>query len=447
MKSLSVWAIAALVIVSAAPAALAQRAPETVLPARPNRQREGVDIVAVGRVQSLASADALNIAVRGMTFRVTYGAQLRGQRQNLKEGDLVRVTGELLDENRIDAEQIQIVGRGQGTPDDDSTGTISGIVLEARRMTINTGAGRQNVIWDQDTQFIRNGVRSSARQFAAGDRVRVEGRLTGNTIHADKIVQGTGRGGWTNGAVGQITRLDREQDEVSVDFGGETWRVKLADASLRRGGARITANDLRVGQDIRVDGVSAGERVVDAASVAVVDEPDRPIAGRGWKTGAIGEVVRVREAAKEADVTFGGEVWKVELGESSLRRGGTRIGIDDLRPGMRVRVDGTLHGTRTVAATSLAVVAGDAPANDDTTALKTFEGRINRVLRDEDALLVQVFSGLGFSDEDRVETTDTTTFVRAGARSDFGALRQGHRIKVVARKHKDHWVATRIELP
>lgn len=253
-------------------------------------QDEGATIQVVGRASNV-TRQGFTLTARQMTFQVSARRQdvLRGQ--TVRNGATVRVLGDLTAQNRIDADQIQVLdqaGRpGQiggrppqpGRPNRPATrtvqGTIQNINRNQNRLQVNTGNGNLRVNWDQDTQFIRNGRDSRPADFREGDEVRVVGDRGGqNQIDARRIISG-GRAGWANGGVGEILSMDGRTQELEIDFDGAVWTVRANNATIQQNNRSVPFNTLRLGQDVRVFGTQRGSDAVDANRLVIVRDARR----------------------------------------------------------------------------------------------------------------------------------------------------------------------------
>ncbi len=242
------------------------------------RTEDGVTVQVVGRVRS-ADQNSFTLVANGMTFEVRANRREVIGNQDLRNGFRVRVYGDLTQANRIDADQVMVVSRDR----DDGPGgnrpggrarTLSGTVRSVSQtenfMTLNAAAGNLRVEWDRDTEFTRNGQRSTPRDFRVGDTVRVVGTRTGlSAVKARRVIVG-GQAGWVNGGVGEILSLDKRANEMEVDFDGDVWTVKLVNARITQGGRRVEIDDLRLDQDVRVSGTARGNKTVEATEVAFV---------------------------------------------------------------------------------------------------------------------------------------------------------------------------------
>lgn len=240
------------------------------------------EVALLGRVQTLGSlADSFTVQARTLSFRVSYSNRFAGTRPSLRRGDRVRVVGTLLETDRVTADSVVVLGRGDqagggaGGAGARSTiaGTIRRIDREARELRVATEKGDTvRVQWDDETDFLRDRVRSGPREFFQGDKVRITGRREGREEMAARRVVYGGAPGWTNGAEGEIVGLNARTREVEVDFDGEVWTIRTTGARLRsREDGQIDFDNLRLGQEIRVQGTARpSSRVVEAQRVDVV---------------------------------------------------------------------------------------------------------------------------------------------------------------------------------
>jgi len=236
---------------------------------------EGVEVQATGRVVS-PSQDNFTLEVRGMRFRVVHTPALGQRRAEVRQGDRVRVSGSLVSADQIRAETVTMLQRASGRRESTVvTGTIRRIDREQKEMRVATSDGVVRVEWGENTEFVRDTVRSGPREFFVGEAVRVAGRRTApNEMQARRVVFG-GRPGWTTGAVGEIVGIDARSREIDVDFDGEVWTVRLGTAAIRRRDQRIQIDDLRIGEDVRVTGSGRANRTVDGTQVEVLRAGDR----------------------------------------------------------------------------------------------------------------------------------------------------------------------------
>lgn len=280
MNRRNVVVLAALSSLLAASTAIAQILPRD---AQTALNQEGIRLQAYGRVREVVDRDTFTVTVNNMTFRVFAERGSLPPGQTISRGDTVRIFGDLREQERIHASQVQIVRRGGGGNDgrvSRQSRTVEGAIREIDRqgnyVVVTVPAGNVRVNIDRDTNFLRDSRQSRLRDFKVGERVRVVGERSGiNSIEARRIVFG-GRSGWTNNAVGEIVSLDNRNREMEVDFDGEVWTVKVDRAAFRGPGAsRFSLANLRLGQDVRVTGTASGNRTVNATAVELVRESRR----------------------------------------------------------------------------------------------------------------------------------------------------------------------------
>jgi hypothetical protein len=211
------------------------------------------------------------------------------------------------------------------------------------------------VVWDENTEFIRNGTRGSYREFREGDAVRIIGRRNADgEILARRVLSG-GQAGWTNGGVGELVSLDSRTQEAEVDFDGEVRTVRLNNAEIRRGGRRTDLNGLRLGQDVRVTGTARGGNI-DATLVEVVRNfdddrtgSDRPGADLRTIEGRVGKVGEERRSFR-VDITGGEANSRVEITDETVFVRGTRtVNSNAVQEGQRVRIRARRETDRWVA--------------------------------------------------------------------------------------------------
>lgn len=269
MKRINVWAIAVAALASAS--VVYAQLPEKF---GITQKEDGARIQAVGRVRDVDPQRAtFTLRVRDMVFKVSQYIGKVEHNRPLRDGQRVRVFGDLVSQDRIEADKIEIPEGDRNDDRGSKANTVSGVIRDInigeRRLTVEAALGRVSVKYDDDTEFYFNDKPSGARQFKPGDTVRVVGRRTGlNSILARRILQG-GRAGWVNGGVGEVVALDKRAQEIDVDFDGEVWVVRVNRARIRRGPANIQIDELRIGEDVRVSGTALTGKTVDATTVEV----------------------------------------------------------------------------------------------------------------------------------------------------------------------------------
>jgi hypothetical protein len=314
---------------------------------------EDVQVTAVGRIESVrGDGSFVLVANRNLTFTVTYRPDRIGtifdrrpDNRRPRVGDRVRVVGELIDNNRIVAEDLDFVAGGGLRPGSLVTGTIRSINSDQRRMSISTPEGLTRIIWDEDTDFVRNRVRGGIQGFRVGDSVRISGRRQRDgDFLARRIVIG-GAGGFETNSVGEIVSLNARTERAEIDFDGVLEEVDLRNATIRRrGGARADIEDLRLGYDVRVQGTRPVARgPIVATSVEIIRQFDNDRVdgdgGRDLRTFE-GTVENVANSQASFRIRTGnGDTIRVEVGPNTrIVRGANEVGITALRRDTRVRV-------------------------------------------------------------------------------------------------------------
>ncbi|HTE17713.1 MAG TPA: DUF5666 domain-containing protein [Armatimonadota bacterium] len=329
-----------------------------------------------------------------------------------------------------DTALVNAVGRVASVSGNDN------FTLEVRRMTFR-------VSWGQRARFGNTPVR-------VGDRVRVAGELVEQdrlVVDSVEVVQrgsggGNGGPGQANVVTGTIRTIDREEQRmVLTTTGGGTVRVSWnPDTEFIRNTVRSGPREFRVGDAVRVVGRREGGNEVLARRVFFG-------ANGGWVNNRVGEIVGLDSRAREAEVSFEGQVVTVRLQNATIRRAGRELDLNDLRLGQDVRVAGTARGANAVDATLVEIVragrGGDRDDDDRPGAAQTLEGRIVNVAEGVRSFRISV---QGTGDAVRVETNEETNFIRAGARIGFTQLREDQRVRVRVRREGNDWIATRVEV-
>lgn len=284
MKKQNVWAVAA-----AAAAVIGTGASAQLLGAQSGASMltdDGVRVQVFGRVRS-ADANSFVLVVKNMTYRVQATRRNVTSRQDVHEGDRVRVFGDLIAQDRIDAGQVQIVERAaaeeqatsEGVPRRGITGTIKEIDRQSGRMVLTVPAGNLRVQMDGDTIYMRGGQAARLSEFRIGESVRVVGeRSAPNAIAARRVVFGdaqtqtqTQARTWTSGATGEIVSLDNRTKEIEIDFDGDVYTVKAVNAAIRHTDKQsIQFDDLRLEHQVRVYGTVRGAKTIEATRIEAI---------------------------------------------------------------------------------------------------------------------------------------------------------------------------------
>jgi hypothetical protein len=313
------------------------------------REEDGIKIEIVGRVESLGAGDSFTMTARRATFRVEAGrgaGVLERAAVRPRVGQRVRVTGELIPPDRIEPERVEILAGGLNRPSSVISGTIRNLSLANERMSLVTPEGTVPVEWDQDTEFYRNRAESDARAFRNGEMVRVVGRRRGEgLVLARRVILGGEAVGWENNAAGEIVALDRRTQEAEIDFDGRVETVDLENASLRRRGQRIDFEDLKLGQDVRVQGTRRPRGPIVATSLDVVRQMDdeRPAGGLVTLEGRVLGIVDANRSFRIRRADNSQELRVVVTEDTNIVRGATPVSFSAIRVNGRVRVRGTLR--------------------------------------------------------------------------------------------------------
>lgn len=325
---------------------------------RPGPGEDVIQVTAVGRVDNLRQDRAFTLNTRRMDFVVmmrpgntTLGDRIFGGERRIREGDRVRVTGELVEQGRIIADDIDILPGGggiDGRPGNTIEGTLRNFSMDDRRFTLVTpGRGALRMVWADDTDWVRDRVRRTPREFRNGDTVRVMAtQRPGGEYVARRIVFG-GVPGWENNGVGEIVGLNARSQTAEVDFDGRVETVDLRNATIRRRDRRIDFEDLRTGLDVRVQGTRQGRGAINATTVDVVRSVQGDDIGElRTVEGEIAEIFQGRDAFR-LDQSTGGDIRVVIRDDTRVVRGATQVGASSLRTGQRVRVRGRVSRNET----------------------------------------------------------------------------------------------------
>lgn len=353
MKQLTIAVMTALTLFPVS-GALAQNLPGGV---QRSSVEDSIQVTAVGRVQSELPNDVFALQVGNQTFRVSYSSRVAANRVAVRRGDRVRVVGEITEVGRIVADQVQVIDRGRGGAGGPRastvvTGTIRSIDRQGGLMFVSAAPPDTNlrVTWGDEVEFYRNTTRSGPGEFRNGDRVRIVGRRQGNELRARRVVYG-GQPGWTDGAIGEIVSLDARDREAEIDFDGEIWTVRLANAVIRRNQQRMDIDDLRLGNDVRVFGAARGQRAIDATRVEFARNIDGPGSGSGAgnppgnREVFEGRIVNVAEGKRGFRIESRGMMVRfLDTDDTVYQRGTAKSTFSSLREGLRVRVTARRQG-------------------------------------------------------------------------------------------------------
>jgi hypothetical protein len=220
---------------------------------------------------------------------------------------------------------------------------------EGRLFVVDTGRERY------DVEYPRGGAGFgfNVANMREGDRVRVEGILTGTRlIEARRVVilnQSGDRDLGSGEITGRVTDVDRSRRRFSVRRdGGGTVRVAYDSGTSVRGLDRNDATRIRDGDSVRVEGRWETRELLTARRIDVRGGSDRD---GDWRSGDQGRIEFIGPRRREMRTRFGRTTWLVDVQRAEFRAGGRRISVDDLRDGDPVRIygevrDGKIRATR-----------------------------------------------------------------------------------------------------
>jgi Domain of unknown function (DUF5666) len=234
-----------------------------LLPAGAFLQR-GDQIRIEGRVRNVREQGRRFVLETGRdSYDVEYprgGAGFGFNVANLREGDRLRVEGNLVGTRLVEARKIQVLSRQED--DNLGSGSVSGRVSDVdvgrRRFTVQPDRGSSTrVSYDRDTT-VRGLDRNDPSRLRNGDRVRVDGRWAAREMLEARRIEVQDRSGpdsnWRSGDTGRVQSIDRSGRRLRVRFGRETYDVDVRDADIRGGGRRLRPTDLRSGDQVRIFG-------------------------------------------------------------------------------------------------------------------------------------------------------------------------------------------------
>jgi hypothetical protein len=265
-----------------------------------------------------------------------------------------------------------------------------------------------------------------------GDRVLVLGTLRSQTRLAAREIRVLGQRE-PRALTGVIQEIDRRRSRIGVrgDQGDLVVVEYTEDTLFARLGRRVDVNQLRVGDEVWVDGRWLGPRQLRAARVEVTASRDR------WQAGQSGEVVSIDRRDRILRVEFGEDTRLVRvLPEANISRGTRDMPFNDLVPGDQIRVSGELRG-EVVEARSIEVLerAGSA---------RTVEGRVRGIDLEERVLRVTVNSLIPITV--RVYVPPDAQISRGTSRLSLSQIREGDRIRARGPSRDSRVIAETVEI-
>jgi hypothetical protein len=295
---------------------------------------------------------------------------------------------------RPDLVQVQVVGR------------VSDVSRDGRSFRVEAG----------EVSFsVEPGFATRFPTLKEGDRVLVSGSLRSQTRLSAREVHVLGSRN-PRALTGVIRDVDRRRSRILVraDDGSVVEAEYTPDTLFARLGRRVTVDQLRIGDEVWVDGSVINPRLVRATRVEVTASRDR------WQSGQSGEIVSVNRRDRTLRVDFGEETRTVSVPRDvNISRGTRVLGLDELREGDRIRVSGELRGDA-VDARSIEVV--ERPGNE-----RIVEGRVRGIDLEERTLRVTVNSIIPITV--RVYVPPGTQIARGTRRLTLEEIREGDRIR------------------
>lgn len=295
---------------------------------------------------------------------------------------------------RPDLVQVQIVGR------------IAEVSRDGRAFRVEAGEIRFDVEPAFATRF---------PTLKEGDRVLISGTLRTQTRLTAREVRVLG-GRNPRALTGVVRDVDRRRSRILVraDDGNVIETEYTADTVFARLGRKVTVEQLRIGDEVWVDGSVINSRLIRATRVEVTASRDR------WQSGQAGEIVSVSRRDRTLRVDFGGETRTVSLlRDGTISRAGRTLTFDDCHEGDRIRVSGDLRGD--------AIDARAIEILERSVADRIVEGRVRSIDLDERTLRVTVNSLIPITV--RVYVPPGAQISRGTRRLTLEELREGDRIR------------------
>jgi hypothetical protein len=293
-----------------------------------------------------------------------------------------------------DLVQVQIVGR------------VANVSRDGRGFRVEAGEVRFDVEPGFATRF---------PTLKEGDRVLVSGTLRNQTRLSAQDVRVLGARN-PRTLTGIIRDVDRRRSRILVraDDGTVVEAEYTTDTLFARLGRKATVEQLRIGDEVWVDGSVINPRLVRAKRVEVTALRSR------WQSGQSGEIVSVSRRDRTLRVDFGEETRTVTvIRDANISRGTRMLGFDELHEGDRIRISGELRGDA-VDARGIEVV--ERPLSD-----RIVEGRVRAIDLNERALRVAVNSLIPITV--RVYVPPGTQISRGTHRLTLEEIREGDRIR------------------
>lgn len=440
MNRFYVSALAAGLLALAAPVAHAQ--------ALQPLQAEGAQVQVYGRVTQ-ADRNQFTIRAGTLTFRVYHDNSTTGDR-TLREGDVVRVSGRLVENGRIDAASIQTAGGGGGINTGFRNGRIGKLVdVNPGRETARINFGGQ--VWTAHLEDARlfgsGGRRTTVDALRPNMQVRVTGVRGGdNLVDASllEVVRAENEANTrqTRALEGVIVSVDEDGRGFQLDPAGPTGVVYVEterSTSYSIGQNRANFGDLKRAQRVNLR-IYRTEGDWIAESVQVLPGQERPTAV------VEGRVVSIEENLSDfvIQVEGVGPVTVTTDEDTLFMAGNRRSRFAALRENQKVTVTGFRRDAqgRRYDGDRVDIEPGSVATPAAPGSITVFEGRVIRIegntirmdLRGNDSGIRQV------------EVRPNTTLSRGLDRIRLSDLDPGARIRVRSTRQGDNWIATSVRV-
>lgn len=312
------------------------------------RQSDHVALRILGRVREPREAGRrFMVETPEARFQVEYDRSGRpgfGVRPlDLEEGDRVVVYGRLLRDQRVLADRVVLVTRGEVTPEPRRLiGEVRLIDRRRNRLTVRDGdSSIVEVEYTGRTVFARLGRRATSDDLQRGDTIWAEGIWQGPDHLLASRIEITAGSGWRDGDLGEVVEINPRGTLFQVRFGRETRRVDGWSAQYWHAGRPLSPSTIRPGARVRVYGEAHGVTIRARRVEMLENGPEIPTAVQTVEA-------RVRLVDPGAQ-----RIWVVPYADSpdyreihvtattTIFRNGRRVTLRDLQTGDRIRARGT----------------------------------------------------------------------------------------------------------
>jgi hypothetical protein len=312
---------------------------------------------------------------------------------------------------RPDHVEVKVVGRASEVSADGQAFTVEANAVSFR---VEPGFGtRFPSLRSGDRVVVSGTLRSQTRLAATEVRVLTAGAL--------RTLSGTLRG------------IDRRRSRITLRTeSGETADVPYDDETVfARLGRRVTADELRPGDQLWVEGPATGSALLRATRVEVTGSPD------AWQLGRSGEVVDVNRRDRRLRVDFAGETRTVIIDDrTEFQRGSRTVSFEAIGLGDSVRVSGQLRGN--------AVEARRIEVSETGGTERTVEGHVRGIDLESRTIRVRLNALIPITVP--VYVPPDTPILRGTQRLNLEEIHQGDRIRARGSSRNSRLAADTIEI-